>query len=66
MKVKKEYKKQFAKLPSVDHVGKGQGRADFKICSWEINSAKSDLSYVEFLELCERVIQFSKKRKSGI
>jgi hypothetical protein len=53
---KKIYKKRFAMLPSVDHVGDGRGPADFKICAWRINDAKSDLSYEEFLDLCRKVI----------
>ena len=50
------YKKQFALLPSVDHVGDGTSGADFKICSWRTNDSKNDLSYSEFVELCYKVI----------
>lgn len=57
----KQYKKKFAKLPTIDHVGDGKGRPIFKICSWEVNDAKSDLSLNEFLDLCERVIGYCKK-----
>jgi len=53
---KREYKKIFALLPSVDHVGDGTGKADFKICAWRTNDAKNDLSYEEFLELCWKVV----------
>ena len=52
----REYKRKFALLPSVDHVGDGTGPADFKICSWRTNDAKNDLGYDEFIELCCRVI----------
>ncbi len=52
----RNYKKQFALLPSVDHVGNGTGPADFKICAWRTNGAKNDLSYEEFLDLCEKVV----------
>ena len=52
----RNYKKQFAMLPSVDHVGDGKGPADFKVCAWRTNDAKNDLSYEEFLELCRKVI----------
>jgi len=51
------YKKKFALLPSVDHVGDGKGPAGFKICAWRTNDSKNDLSYEEFLELCEKVIK---------
>lgn len=57
----RQYKKQFALLPSVDHVGDGKGPADFKICAWRTNDAKNDLSYEEFLDLCRKVIVAANK-----
>lgn len=53
----RHYKKQFALLPSVDHVGDGTGTANFKICSWRTNDAKNDLSLNEFIELCKKVVK---------
>lgn len=50
----RDYKKQFALLPTVDHVGDGTGLANFKICSWRTNDAKNDISYEEFVELCKK------------
>lgn len=61
----RNYKKQFAMLPSVDHVGDGKGPADFKICAWRTNDAKNDLSYEEFLELCRKVIAAANKANSA-
>ena len=55
------YKKKFALLPSVDHVGDGTGEADFKICAWRTNDAKNDLSLSEFIELCSRVVNAANK-----
>lgn len=52
----REYKKRFALLPSVDHVGDGTGPAVFRICAWRTNDAKNDLSYDEFVKLCQKVI----------
>lgn len=52
----RHYKKQFALLPSVDHVGDGKGAADFKICAWRTNDAKNDLSLGEFIDLCRKVL----------
>ena len=52
----RNYKKQFALLPSVDHVGDGTGEADFKICAWRTNDAKNDLSYPELVELCTKIL----------
>jgi len=52
----RKYKKQFALLPSVDHVGDGTGEADFKICSWRTNDAKNDMSYSELVDFCHKII----------
>jgi hypothetical protein len=41
---KRRYKARFALLPTVNHVGDGIGEADFEICAWQTNDAKSDLS----------------------
>ncbi len=57
----RNYKKLFALLPSVDHVGGGGLQPSFKICAWRTNDAKSDLPYEEFLELCEKVVAFGNK-----
>jgi hypothetical protein len=53
---RRKYKKDFALLPTVDHVGDGLGEADFKICAWRTNDAKNDLTHEEFVELCRRVV----------
>ena len=50
------YKAKFALLPSVDHVGDGQGEANFKICAWRTNDAKNDLPYEKFVALCRKVV----------
>jgi hypothetical protein len=55
----RRYKASFAILPTVDHVNDGTGPADFKICGWRTNDAKHDLTLLEFLELCEKVIRHS-------
>ena len=55
------YKKKFALLPSVDHVGDGTGPASFKICSWRTNDAKNDLSLEEFVELCRLIVSHDRK-----
>jgi len=52
------YKQRFALLPTIDHVGDGMGSADFKICSWRTNDAKSDLEIPEFLALCQAVLEY--------
>jgi hypothetical protein len=60
---KREYKKLFALLPTVDHVTDGKGRADFVICGWRTNDSKNDLTYEDFRDLCEKVIAIAKRRK---
>ena len=52
------YKSKFALLQTVDHVGDGKGRADFKICAWRTNDAKNDLTLVEFISLCRTVLEY--------
>ncbi len=53
---RRPYKQSFALLPTVDHVGDGTGPPDFRICGWRTNDAKHDLSLLEFLELCRKVL----------
>jgi hypothetical protein len=53
---KRAYKRTFADLPSVDHVGDGLGAPDFRICAWRTNDAKTDLSHEEFVSLCRAVV----------
>lgn len=61
---KKKYKKQFAKLPSVDHALDEQGNLKFVICSWLVNDSKSDMTLAEFYSLCESVLRHREKLKS--
>jgi hypothetical protein len=51
------YKKKFALLPSVDHVGDGRGAANFKICAWRTNDCKNDLSHDELIQFCRKVLK---------
>ena len=57
----REYKKELAALPTVDHVDDGLGDPCFVICSWRVNDAKHDLTLDEFLALCESVLLHHKK-----
>ena len=50
------YKRRFALLPTLDHVGEGKHPVDFNICAWRTNDAKSDLKISEFLTLCRTVL----------
>ncbi len=53
----RHYKKTFALLPTVDHLGDGTGPANFKICGWRTNDAKNDLDHSEFVAVCELVLR---------
>ena len=59
------YKADFSLLPTIDHVGDGRGMADFRICAWRTNDAKSDLSHEDFVELCRRVVAFADGPATG-
>ncbi len=49
------YKAEFARLPTVDHAGDAS-EPRFKICGWQTNDAKNDMTYDQFVDLCRRVI----------
>jgi hypothetical protein len=51
------YKRDFAKLPTIDHVSGESYPAVFKICGWQTNDSKSDLEMDEFLKLCKIVLE---------
>ena len=53
---KHKYKSRFALLPTIDHIHAGATGASFNICSWRTNDAKSDLSFEDFVELCQKVL----------
>jgi hypothetical protein len=59
---KTQYKRRFALLPSLDHVGNETGPTEFKICGWRTNDAKNDLSFQEFEDLCRKVVDATDKR----
>jgi hypothetical protein len=58
----RDYKRRFGLLPTVDHFGHRDGDANFRICAWRTNDAKSDLTYLEFLVLCHKVLQHRSRR----
>jgi hypothetical protein len=53
----RRYKREFVLKPTVDHVGDGAGPANFRICGWRTNDAKSDLDLPDFLVLCQAVLE---------
>jgi len=46
-------------LPTVDHVVDRRNDAEFVICAWKTNDAKSDLEYDDFVELCRKVLNYA-------
>lgn len=51
------YKNSLALLPTVDHVGGGEGFPNFEICGWRTNDTKNDLDLSDFLSVCEAVLR---------
>lgn len=56
---RREYKRELALLPTVDHVGDGLGAPDFRICAWRTNDCKNDLSADELLAFCRRIVAYA-------
>jgi hypothetical protein len=50
-----EYRRQFLRLPSIDHDFTNPGDPQFHICSWRMNDAKNDLTLEESLALAKKV-----------
>jgi hypothetical protein len=57
---KREYKKSFADLPTVDHEDDGMGAPKFKICSWRTNDCKNDLTVDELVVFCQEFLAHQK------
>jgi hypothetical protein len=62
---KREYRKKFENLPTVDHVGDRLGAPKFKICSQQTNDCKSNLSYEELVQFCRNVIAYHENLAGG-
>jgi hypothetical protein len=60
---KRNYKKLFAELPTIDHEDDGMGEPLFKICSWKTNDCKNDLSITELIEFCDQLLAHQKKKR---
>jgi hypothetical protein len=53
---RRDYKRKFVLLPSVDHVNDGLSEADFVICGWRTNDCKNDLTREELIEFCRKIL----------
>ena len=58
---RREVKARFAQLPTIDHVGDDSGSVAFLICGWAVNDAKNDLPLERFIDLCQKVINHSRR-----
>ena len=54
---KHHYKAGFSLLPTVDHIEASSKSASFRVCAWRTNDSKNDLTHVDFVELCKRVLE---------
>jgi hypothetical protein len=61
---RREYKKQFALLPTVDHLDDGLGAPKFVICGWRTNDCKGDLSADELADFCRIFLRRLEKPNS--
>jgi hypothetical protein len=55
------YKKQFALLPTVDHLDDGLGLPKFAICGWRTNDCKGDLSVEELADFSHIFLKHQKE-----
>jgi len=61
---RREYKKSFWDLPTVDHWGDDLTANAFRICSWRTNDSKNDLSDDELIEFCRTILAHSEKKST--
>lgn len=64
-----KYKRKHRHQPTVDHIHAEDGRPitlhDLRICSWEVNDAKGDLSLPELEALCRKFLDAAARRTGG-
>jgi hypothetical protein len=58
----KNFEKAFYRLPSVDHRYPDSDTLDLEICSWLINSCKSDQSPEDFVKMCRTIVEYRSTR----
>jgi hypothetical protein len=62
---KRLYKKKFADLPTVDHQDDGMREPSFKICAWQTNDCKNDLSIEDLIKFCKTILEFESARSKN-
>ena len=53
----REYRRKFARLPTVDHEDPGNPNTALRICAWRTNDWKSDLTVQDLKELCKKFLR---------
>jgi hypothetical protein len=61
---RRQYKKPFWDLPTVDHWGDDLTANAFRICSWRTNDCKNDLDDEELIAFCRIVLSHHESRLS--
>jgi hypothetical protein len=54
------YIKEFALMPTIDHLNPGSETIEFEICSWQVNNSKGDFNPIEFINFCAKVVANNK------
>ena len=57
-----EFNKGLYLAPSVDHVAPGSADLDLELCTWIVNSCKSELNPAEFIALCGKITVYCGKK----
>lgn len=61
---RREYKKSFWDLPTVDHCGEDITANSFRICSWRTNDSKNDLTDDELIKFCRIILAHDEKKRA--
>lgn len=64
-KGRRNYKRQFSQLPTVDHEDDGLGNPNFVICAWKTNDCKNDLSVEDLRKFCEVFLAYQNNKPNS-
>jgi len=53
---------KYSILPTVDHVDPQGAFPQFEICSWLVNRCKSELTPIEFVAQCNKIISYQNSK----
>lgn len=63
---RRDYKKSFWDLPTVDHWGDDLTANAFRICCWRTNDCKNDLNDEELIAFCRIVLSYHDNKSSDL